>query len=103
MARRDARGPRHGAKRCRAHWAHRFAVLDMMSQSNVPWLNPVIVDRTEREAGANLVRGTVNLSNDMSHTLSIGCGKRGRRLFASGRTLRLRQARSSFATTSSNS
>lgn len=46
-------------------------ILDIMSPSNVPWLNPVIVDRTVREAGANLVRGAVNLSADMSHTLLI--------------------------------
>ena len=43
----------------------------MMSPSNVPWLNPVIVDRTVREAGANLVRGAANLSDDMSRTLSM--------------------------------
>jgi Poly-beta-hydroxybutyrate polymerase (PhaC) N-terminus len=49
-------------------------ILDMMSPSNVPWLNPVIVDRTVREAGANLVRGAVNLSDDMSHTLSMDQG-----------------------------
>ena len=49
-------------------------ILDMMSPSNVPWLNPVIVDRTAREAGANLARGAVNLSDDMSHTLSMDQG-----------------------------
>ena len=42
-----------------------------MSPSNVPWLNPVIVDRTAREAGANLVRGAVNFFDDVAHTLSM--------------------------------
>ena len=46
-------------------------VLDTMSPSNVPWLNPVIVDRTVREAGANLMRGAANFSDDMAHTLSM--------------------------------
>lgn len=46
-------------------------ILDMMSPSNVPWLNPVIVDRTARETGANLVRGAVNLADDLAHGLSV--------------------------------
>ena len=45
--------------------------LDMISPSNVPWLNPVIVDRIAREAGANLVRGAINLSDDVAHMLSM--------------------------------
>lgn len=44
-------------------------ILDMMSPSNVPWLNPVIVERTAREAGANLVCGTVNFADDVAHAL----------------------------------
>ena len=48
-------------------------LLDIVSPSNVPWLNPVIVDRTAREAGANLVRGAINLSDDLAHTLSVDC------------------------------
>jgi polyhydroxyalkanoate synthase len=39
--------------------------LDVMSPSNVPWLNPAIVDRTIKECGANLVRGTFNLAEDV--------------------------------------
>ena len=46
-------------------------ILDVMSPSNVPWLNPMIVDRTAREAGANLVRGAVNFSDDVAHMLSM--------------------------------
>jgi polyhydroxyalkanoate synthase len=39
-------------------------LLDMMSPSNVPWLNPVIADRTMKEGGANLARGMNNLVED---------------------------------------
>jgi polyhydroxyalkanoate synthase len=38
--------------------------LDMVSPSNVPWLNPVIVERTIAESGANLTRGMSNLIED---------------------------------------
>ena len=31
--------------------------LDTVSPSNVPWLNPTIIDRTIKESGGNLVRG----------------------------------------------
>jgi polyhydroxyalkanoate synthase len=42
-------------------------ILDMMSPSNISWLNPIVVDRTTREAGANLVRGAVNFCVDVAH------------------------------------
>ena len=32
-------------------------LLDVWSPSNIPWLNPVIIERTAKESGANLVRG----------------------------------------------
>ncbi|NWG24756.1 MAG: polyhydroxyalkanoic acid synthase [Pseudorhodoplanes sp.] len=38
--------------------------LDVISPSNTPWLNPVIVERTFREAGANLLRGLKHLTED---------------------------------------
>ncbi|WP_424361061.1 PHA/PHB synthase family protein [Methylocystis parvus] len=38
--------------------------LDAFSPSNVPWLNPVVIDRTQREGGANLVRGFKNFLED---------------------------------------
>jgi polyhydroxyalkanoate synthase len=38
--------------------------LDMLAPSNFPWLNPVVIERTARESGANLVRGFVNAVDD---------------------------------------
>jgi polyhydroxyalkanoate synthase subunit PhaC len=43
--------------------AHQF--LDIMSPSNLPWFNPVIIERTISESGANLVRGMSNFMQDM--------------------------------------
>jgi polyhydroxyalkanoate synthase subunit PhaC len=40
-------------------------LLDVMSPSNVPWLNPVIIERTIGESGANLVRGMVHFIEDL--------------------------------------
>jgi polyhydroxyalkanoate synthase len=49
--------------------AHQF--LDVMSPSNLPWLNPVIIERTISEAGANLVRGMSNVIEDMLCALAM--------------------------------
>jgi polyhydroxyalkanoate synthase len=46
-------------------------ILDTISPSNVPWLNPAIVERTAREAGANLVRGAANFADDVAHALAM--------------------------------
>jgi poly[(R)-3-hydroxyalkanoate] polymerase subunit PhaC len=46
-------------------------LLDMLSPSNVPWLNPVVVKRTAREAGVNLARGIVNLVDDATRALAV--------------------------------
>jgi polyhydroxyalkanoate synthase subunit PhaC len=45
-------------------------LLDVWSPSNFPWLNPTIIDRTQKEAGANLVRGAFNFQDDLLRTLS---------------------------------
>ena len=45
--------------------------LDVMSPSNVPWLNPTIVERTREQSGANLVRGATNLVEDMFSALAL--------------------------------
>ena len=42
-------------------------LLDGVSPSNVPWLNPVIVERTLKESGANLVRGAKYFLEDVQH------------------------------------
>lgn len=41
-------------------------ILDMMSPSNVPALNPEVIDRTVRDGGLNLCRGAQNLINDLA-------------------------------------
>ena len=46
-------------------------LLDVWSPSNVPWLNPVIIDRTLKESGSNLVRGTTNLQDDLWRALAM--------------------------------
>ena len=38
--------------------------LDVISPSNVPWLNPVVIERTRAERCANFVRGMRNLMED---------------------------------------
>jgi polyhydroxyalkanoate synthase len=45
-------------------------LLDVWSPSNVPWLNPVIIERTTKEQGANLVRGAKNLQEDIWRNLT---------------------------------
>jgi len=46
-------------------------LLDMMSPSNVPWLNPVIAEQTLKEGGANLARGINNFIEDWLHTITM--------------------------------
>jgi poly[(R)-3-hydroxyalkanoate] polymerase subunit PhaC len=62
-ATREVRGmsPKNAARV--SFMAHQF--LDIISPSNVPWLNPVIIERTIRESGVNLVRGMNNFIQDM--------------------------------------
>ena len=43
--------------------------LDLMSPSNVPWLNPEVIEATRTSGGANLARGLSNLLRDQSATL----------------------------------
>ncbi len=44
--------------------------LDVMSPSNIPWLNPVIIERTFKEGGGNLVRGAANFLEDALRLLA---------------------------------
>lgn len=45
-------------------------LLDVFSPSNAPWLNPVVIDRTQREGGANLIRGWINFLDDAARAIS---------------------------------
>ena len=45
-------------------------LIDIFAPSNVPCLNPVILDRTAREAGFNLMRGANNWAEDLSRFLA---------------------------------
>jgi polyhydroxyalkanoate synthase len=62
-ATREVRGmsPKNAARV--GFMAHQF--LDVMSPSNVPWLNPVIIERTIGESGTNLVRGLGHFVEDL--------------------------------------
>ena len=46
-------------------------LLDILSPSNVPWLNPVIIDRTTKENGANLARGLRYLFDDLTRGVTM--------------------------------
>jgi polyhydroxyalkanoate synthase subunit PhaC len=46
-------------------------LLDMMSPSNIPWMNPVIIGRTVEERGANLKRGLANFFEDTLKNLAM--------------------------------
>jgi len=46
-------------------------LLDVWSPSNMAWLNPVVIERTQKEAGANLVRGAANFRDDFWRILAM--------------------------------
>jgi polyhydroxyalkanoate synthase len=46
-------------------------LLDVWSPSNIPWLNPVIIERTAKEQGANLMRGAKNLQEDIWRAMTM--------------------------------
>jgi poly[(R)-3-hydroxyalkanoate] polymerase subunit PhaC len=46
-------------------------LLDVWSPSNLPWLNPVVIQRTIEESGANLARGAQNLQEDFWRRLAM--------------------------------
>jgi polyhydroxyalkanoate synthase len=45
--------------------------LDLFSPSNVPWLNPLIIDKTVKEGGVNLHRGARNLFEDIMRVAAM--------------------------------
>ena len=46
------------------------ALIDVFAPSNIPWLNPVVLSRTAKEGGYNLIRGATNLLDDLDRMLS---------------------------------
>ena len=74
------------------------ALVDIVSPSNIPWLNPVILERTATEGGFNLIRGAANWLDDVDRMLARK-PPAGAEAFEVGGTWRSRPARSSIATT----
>jgi polyhydroxyalkanoate synthase len=50
--------------------------LDLMSPSNVPWLNPEVIEATRASGGANLTAGMQNLLHDQATTNGGAPGSR---------------------------
>lgn len=46
-------------------------LLDVWSPSNIPWLNPMVIERTAKEQGTNLLRGAKNLREDLWRALTM--------------------------------
>jgi polyhydroxyalkanoate synthase len=46
-------------------------LLDVVSPSNLPWLNPVILERTLKEHGGNLVRGAGHFMEDLYRLIAM--------------------------------
>jgi polyhydroxyalkanoate synthase len=56
-------------------------LMDMVSPSNLPWLNPEVIEKTAESAGANLVQGAQNFSTD----LLVALGGTAKQDFVPGR------------------
>ncbi|MBW8269908.1 alpha/beta fold hydrolase [Caldovatus sp. SYSU G05006] len=61
-------------------------ILDVFAPSNQPWLNPVIMTRTIREGGLNLLRGAENWIEDLERALA-GKPPAGAERFVVGRNI----------------
>src|SRR3569833_1537156 len=68
-ATKPVRGMQGNSAARAAFMAHQL--LDATSPSNVPWLNPQIVERTMTERGANLARGFENFMADLQRALAL--------------------------------
>ena len=56
-------------------------LVDMLSPSNVPWLNPEVIRAAAKTGGANFLAGAVNLLTDLEESLSgRACGQDERRI-----------------------
>jgi polyhydroxyalkanoate synthase len=45
-------------------------LIDVFAPTNIPWMNPVILQRTAQEGGGNLVRGLTNWLEDLDRQLA---------------------------------
>ena len=63
-------------------------LADVAAPSNLPWLNPLIIQRTTQEAGMNLLRGGQNLLDDLDRQLT-GRPPAGTEAFRPGRDVAL--------------
>lgn len=61
-------------------------ILDMMSPSNVPWLNPEVIAKTRETGGANFQKGFQNFIQDVERTIG-GKGPVGEEEFTPGKVL----------------
>ena len=61
-------------------------IVDVFSPSNVPWLNPEVIQTTIRSGGLNLLIGTANFLEDW-HTFITGQPQAQRSEFAVGKNL----------------
>lgn len=68
-ATREVRGERR-KNAARAEFAA-MQLLDMIAPSNVPWLNPVVIDRTMTETGENLARGARHFIDDVLNAMTM--------------------------------
>ena len=62
------------------------ALVDVFSPSNIAWLNPVILDKTAKAGGYNLVRGAANWLTDLDRMLA-GKPPAGAEAFEVGRNV----------------
>ncbi|SFF91395.1 polyhydroxyalkanoate synthase [Novosphingobium sp. CF614] len=59
--------------------------LDMFSPSNLPWLNPEVIQATWNEQGQNLGRGARNYLNDLAHLIGSSPASAGGEAFVPGK------------------
>jgi polyhydroxyalkanoate synthase len=70
---RSARGVSPPSKRMVAFTVRQF--LDLISPSNIPWLNPEVIEATRASGGKNLVKGLANYLRDQQpphSTFNVG-------------------------------
>ncbi len=61
-------------------------LLDLAAPSNIPWLNPEVIEATIKQRGANLARGARLLAEDWQRAVT-GAAAAGTEAFTPGRTV----------------